>query len=53
MENMLEQYSEVDVEVVENMDTFVKIKIPKLEHKFVKKEMSRAEMLKFKLKQKK
>ena len=53
MEGILEQYSEVDVEVVNMMETQAKVKIPKLEQKLGKKEMSRAEMLKMRLKQKK
>ena len=53
MEGMLEQYSEVEVEVVNMMDTQARVKIPALEQKLGKKEMSRAEMLKMKLKQKK
>ena len=53
MEGLLEQYTEVDVEVVDLMDTQAKVKIPTLEQKLEKKEMSRAEMLKMKLKQKK
>jgi len=53
MEGLLEQYTEVDVEVVDLMDTQAKVRIPTLEQKLEKKEMSRAEMLKMKLKQKK
>ena len=53
MEGILEQYSEVDVEVVNMMESQAKVKIPKIEEKLGKKEMSRAEMLKMKLKMKK
>ena len=53
MEGILEQYSEVDVKVVNMMETQAKVKIPTLEQKLGKMEMSRAEMLKMKLKQKK
>ena len=45
LEVMLEQFCEVDV------GTRVKVRMPKLEHKLARKEMSRAEMLKMKLKQ--
>ena len=51
MEGILEQYSEVDVKVVNMMETQAKVKIPTLEQKLGKMEMSRAEMLKMKLKQ--
>ena len=53
MEGLLEQYTEVDVEVVDLMDSQAKVRIPILEQKLGKKEMSRAEMLKMRLKQKK
>ena len=53
MGSMSEQYSEIYVEVVEVLSSQVIVKIPMLEQKFVKKEMSRAEMLKMKLMHKK
>ena len=53
IEGILEQYREVDVEVVNMRETPAEVKIPTLEQKVGKKEMSRADMLKMKLKMKK
>jgi hypothetical protein len=44
MEGILEQYSEVDVEVVNMTETQAQVKIPTFEQKLGKNEMSRAEM---------
>ena len=53
IEGILEQYREVDVEVVNMGEIPAEVKIPTLEQKLGKKEMSRADMLKMKLKMKK
>ena len=53
IEGILEQYREVDVEVVNMRETPAEVKIPTLKQKLGKKEMSRADMLKIKLKMKK
>jgi len=53
MESILEQYSEIEVEVVEMVGSQVRVKAPPVEQKFSCKEVSRADMLKMKLKQKK
>ena len=53
IEGILEQYREVDVEVVNMRETPDEVKIPTLEQNLGKKEMSRADMLKMKLKMKK
>ena len=53
IEGILEQYREVDVEVVNMRETPAEVKIPTLEQNLGKKEMRRAEMLKMKLKMKK
>ena len=53
MESILEQYSEVDVEVVEMVGEQVRVKAPAVEQKFKTKEVSRADMLKMKLMNKK
>jgi len=52
MEGMLEQYGEVQVEVMGTLQGQAKVKIPQLEQKLGMKVMSRAEMLKMKLKMK-
>jgi len=53
MGSILEQYTEVDVEVIEMVGNQVMVKAPDVEQKFRSKEVSRADMLKMKLKQKK
>merc|ERR1719369_1262713 len=53
MESILEQYSEIEVEVVGLVGNQVRVKAPSVEQKFSIKEVSRADMLKMKLKQKK
>jgi len=53
MGSILEQYTEVDVEVIEMVENQVRVKAPKVEQKFRSTEVSRADMLKMKLKQKK
>merc|ERR1719158_779272 len=53
MGSLLEQYTEVEVEVTGMLGNQVKVKVPSLEQKLGIKEASRAEMLKMKLKQKK
>jgi len=50
MGEMVEQYSEVEADVVELMEDKVIVKIHQLEQKFGKKSLSRSEMLKSKLK---
>jgi len=50
MDEMVEQYSEVEADVVEIVEDKVIVKIHQLEQKFGKKPLSRSEMLKTKLK---
>ena len=50
MDEVVEQFGEMEVDVVEVLDGKVIVKIHKLEQKFGKKQLSRAELLKTKLK---
>ena len=50
MDELVEQYGEVKVEAIKKLGEQIVVKIPQLDGKFVKKVMSRADILKKKLK---